>query len=109
MTDHFFFFFGGGGGHICANYWGGGGTAPPAPPIPTGLLMIFFFTEIEIREVTWYLWVVGVCATAFLMLIILSAVLPYYMWKHRVILIMKIVHYFQPYEDDGMYEGLDGV
>ena len=61
------------------------------------------FSEIKIHEVTWYLWVVGVCAAAFLIMITLSVVVPYYMWKHRVILIMKIVHYFQAYEDDGKW------
>ena len=35
-------------------------------------------------------------------LIVLLLVAPYIMWKHRVILVMKIVHYFQKYEDDGI-------
>lgn len=56
--------------------------------------------DIKIKESTWHLWIVGVCAGAFLIMIALSIIAPYCMWKNRVILIMKIVHYFQSYEDD---------
>ncbi|XP_052760511.1 uncharacterized protein LOC128203241 [Mya arenaria] len=52
------------------------------------------------REATWYLWVVGSCVGAFLVLLVTSIAAPYYMWKNRVILIMKIVYYFQGFEDD---------
>ena len=70
--------------------------------IQCGLLTVSsFILEIKVHEVTWYLWVVGGCAAAFLVMITLSVVVPYYMWKRRVVLIMKIVHYFQAYEDDG--------
>ncbi|KAK3601550.1 hypothetical protein CHS0354_027690 [Potamilus streckersoni] len=55
--------------------------------------------RVEVEKDTWYLWVVGVCVVVLFMLLILLIVLPYLMWKHRVILIMKLVHYFQPYED----------
>lgn len=55
------------------------------------------------KENTWYLWVVGACVGAFVLLLVTGVVGPYMMWKHRVIVIMKIVHYFQPYEDDGRF------
>ncbi|KAL3856794.1 hypothetical protein ACJMK2_011511 [Sinanodonta woodiana] len=53
----------------------------------------------QVQRETWYLWLVGVCAVILFVLLLLLIVLPYLMWKHRVILIMKIVHYFQSYED----------
>ncbi|XP_045163074.2 uncharacterized protein LOC123527575 [Mercenaria mercenaria] len=56
--------------------------------------------SIQIKEDTWYLWVVGVCVGTFAILVTLAVAGPYFMWKHRVILVMKIVHYFQAYEDD---------
>ncbi|KAK3089462.1 hypothetical protein FSP39_003803 [Pinctada imbricata] len=49
---------------------------------------------------TWYMWVVGVCAFVLLVLILTLVVLPYMLWRNRVTFIMKIVHYFQPYEDN---------
>ncbi|KAL3869720.1 hypothetical protein ACJMK2_042369 [Sinanodonta woodiana] len=55
--------------------------------------------RVQVEKETWYLWLVGVCAVVLFLLLLLLIVLPYLMWKHRVILIMKIVHYFQPYED----------
>ncbi|XP_053394474.1 uncharacterized protein LOC123524762 isoform X2 [Mercenaria mercenaria] len=58
--------------------------ATPAPP----------------EEVTWHYWVVGACAVLLLILITLMVVVPYIMWRNRVILVMKVVHYFQGYEDD---------
>ena len=54
-----------------------------------------------VEEVTWYFWVVGVCAVVLVILLIVMALVPYIMWKRRVILVMKLVHYFQNYEDDG--------
>jgi len=58
-------------------------------------------TGVVEREATWYLSVVGTCVGVVLVLLVTSFLAPYYMWKNRVILIMKIVHYFQAYEDDG--------
>ncbi|KAL3869474.1 hypothetical protein ACJMK2_042151 [Sinanodonta woodiana] len=55
--------------------------------------------RVKVEKDTWYLWLVGVCAVVLFLLLLLLIVLPYLMWKHRIILIMKIVHYFQPYED----------
>ncbi|KAH3867706.1 uncharacterized protein LOC127867596 [Dreissena polymorpha] len=52
------------------------------------------------KENTWYMWVVGACVGTFVVLLIGTVVILYYMWRHRVILVMKIVHYFQAYEDD---------
>lgn len=50
--------------------------------------------------ITWHLWVVGACAVVLIVLIVLMVVIPYLMWKHRNILLMKLVYYFQKYEDD---------
>ncbi|KAL3869471.1 hypothetical protein ACJMK2_042149 [Sinanodonta woodiana] len=50
-------------------------------------------------ENTWYQWLVGVGIVVLFMLILVLIVLPYLMWKHRVILIMKLVYYLQPYEE----------
>lgn len=52
------------------------------------------------EEDTWYWWVVGICLGLIVLLILALVVLPYWMWRNRVILIMKIVHYFQRYEDN---------
>ncbi|OWF38168.1 toll-like receptor 4 [Mizuhopecten yessoensis] len=52
------------------------------------------------KKDTWYLWVVGVCAGVLGLLILALVIIPYWMWHNRVTVIMKIVHYFQPYEDD---------
>ncbi|XP_053394475.1 uncharacterized protein LOC123524762 isoform X3 [Mercenaria mercenaria] len=60
---------------------------PPTTPAPP-------------EEVTWHYWVVGACAVLLLILITLMVVVPYIMWRNRVILVMKVVHYFQGYEDD---------
>ncbi|CAC5379569.1 unnamed protein product [Mytilus coruscus] len=53
-----------------------------------------------LEEETWYWWVVGVCLGLIVILVLALVVLPYWMWRNRVILIMKIVHYFQRYEDN---------
>ncbi|KAL3869473.1 hypothetical protein ACJMK2_042150 [Sinanodonta woodiana] len=55
--------------------------------------------QVQVEKETWYLWLVGISAVVLFLLLLLLIVLPYLMWKHRIILIMKIVHYFQPYED----------
>ena len=55
------------------------------------------------EEVTWYLWLVGVCVVVLVILIALLVVAPYIMWRYRNLMVMKIVHYFQKYEDDGKY------
>ncbi|CAG2186957.1 unnamed protein product [Mytilus edulis] len=57
-----------------------------------------------LEEETWYWWVVGVCLGLIVILVLALVVLPYWMWRNRVILIMKIVHYFQRYEDNGVYD-----
>ena len=62
---------------------------------------LFFVSVGPPEKETWYLWVVGSCAVLMLLLLILLVVVPYVMWKHRVILVMKIVHYFQNYEENG--------
>ena len=62
---------------------------------------LFFFSVGPPDKETWYLWVVGSCAVLMLLLLILLVAVPYVMWKHRVILVMKIVHYFQNYEENG--------
>ena len=62
--------------------------------------ILFYYVVLE--EETWYWWVVGVCLGLIVILILALVVLPYWMWRNRVILIMKIVHYFQRYEDNGM-------
>ncbi|XP_033737836.1 toll-like receptor 4 isoform X2 [Pecten maximus] len=54
----------------------------------------------DAKKDTWYLWVVGVCAGVLGLLILALVIIPYWMWHNRVTVIMKIVHYFQPYEDD---------
>ncbi|KAJ8305659.1 hypothetical protein KUTeg_016204, partial [Tegillarca granosa] len=54
----------------------------------------------RLKEPTFYLWVVGVCAFVLVVLILVLVVMPYWMWRNRVTLVMKIVHFFQPYEDD---------
>ncbi|KAK3600669.1 hypothetical protein CHS0354_029533 [Potamilus streckersoni] len=46
----------------------------------------------------WY--VVGVAVTVAVIMIVVLILIPYYMWKKRLILVLKIVHYFQKYEDD---------
>lgn len=58
-------------------------------------------SDVQVKEDTWYLWIVGVCVGTFIILVTMAILGPYFMWKHRVILVMKIVHYFQAYEDDG--------
>ena len=50
----------------------------------------------------WVYWVAGVCGVLLVAMVILMLVMPYVMWRRRVILVMKLVHYFQGYEDDGM-------
>ncbi|KAH3867709.1 hypothetical protein DPMN_030842 [Dreissena polymorpha] len=63
--------------------------------------VIFLTEDVVEKENTWYMWVVGACVGTFVMLLIGTVVTLYYMWRHRVVLVMKIVHYFQAYEEDG--------
>ena len=49
----------------------------------------------------WYWSVVGVGVVLLAMLLLLLTVSPYIMWKKRSLLIMRLVHYFHRYEDDG--------
>ena len=74
---------------------------------PDYLYALFLYISVPVilkaEEETWYWWVVGVCLGLIVILILALVVLPYWMWRNRVILIMKIVHYFRRYEDDGEF------
>ncbi|XP_052777288.1 protein eyes shut homolog [Mya arenaria] len=48
----------------------------------------------------WVYWVPGVCGFLLVALVILLVIMPYFLWRRRVILVMKLVHYFKGYEDD---------
>jgi hypothetical protein len=52
-------------------------------------------------EVTFHWYVIGVCVGIGTVLIVMLVLLPYCIWKKRRGFIMKIIHYFQNYEDDG--------
>ncbi|KAL3869470.1 hypothetical protein ACJMK2_042148 [Sinanodonta woodiana] len=52
------------------------------------------------QNLKWHLWLIGVCALLLPILVVLAVIIPYLMWKQRVIPIMKTVYCFQPYEDD---------
>ena len=52
-------------------------------------------------EVTFHWYVIGVCVGIGTVLIVMLVLLPYCIWKKRRSFIMKIIHYFQNYEDDG--------
>ncbi|KAK3089029.1 hypothetical protein FSP39_000251 [Pinctada imbricata] len=54
----------------------------------------------DAAEETWYWYVVGVCITLAVLLTALIFILPYWLWKKRWLFVMKIVHYFQQYEED---------
>ena len=66
-------------------------------------LFLFSATLAPPEEVTWHYWVVGACVVVLLILIALMVIVPYVLWRNRVILVMKFVHYFQGYEDDGTW------
>ncbi|XP_052776277.1 uncharacterized protein LOC128214068 isoform X2 [Mya arenaria] len=52
------------------------------------------------KDPRWVYWVAGVCGFLLVALVILLVIMPYFLWRKRVILVMKLVHYFQGYEDD---------
>ncbi|XP_041358469.1 uncharacterized protein LOC121375221 [Gigantopelta aegis] len=54
----------------------------------------------DLAEAGWVWWVVGSCTFLLVVLVLLLVLLPYWMWRKRDVFIMKIVYYFQPYEDD---------
>ena len=47
----------------------------------------------------WY--VVGISVGIVTVVLAVLAFIPYWMWKRRLVFILKIVHYFQNYEEDG--------
>ena len=57
----------------------------------------------QMLKPTWYLWVVGGSVFVLVLLLVSLVLVPYLLWRHRVILVMKIVHYFQGYEDEGKW------
>lgn len=66
--------------------------------------LVFSATYAPPEEVTWHYWVVGACVIVLVILLTLVVVVPYILWRNRVILVMKVVHYFQGYEDDGKWK-----
>lgn len=48
----------------------------------------------------WYAWMLGVCALILVVLLVTVVIIPYLLWRRGSILIMKIVHYLQPTEDN---------
>ncbi|XP_062617978.1 uncharacterized protein LOC134279584 isoform X2 [Saccostrea cucullata] len=48
----------------------------------------------------WLWWLVGGCILVFLVLVLLLVAVPYCLWKKRVLVVMKIAYFFQPYEDN---------
>ncbi|XP_052079026.1 uncharacterized protein LOC127717416 [Mytilus californianus] len=51
-------------------------------------------------EILYHWYVTGVCVAIGTLLIGMMIILPYCIWKKRRIFVMKILHYFQHYEDD---------
>ncbi|CAG2220059.1 unnamed protein product [Mytilus edulis] len=51
-------------------------------------------------EILYHWYVTGVCVAIGSLLIGLMVILPYCIWKKRRLFVMKILHYFQHYEDD---------
>lgn len=56
----------------------------------------------------WYAWMLGVCALILIVLLVTVVIIPYLLWRRGSILIMKIVHFLQPTEDNDktMYDAL---
>ncbi|XP_013401740.1 toll-like receptor Tollo isoform X4 [Lingula anatina] len=56
---------------------------------------------IQVQSTPDWLWyIVTACILLLILLIVVAVVMPLYLWKHRNILILKIVYYLKPYEDD---------
>lgn len=56
--------------------------------------------EAPLSDPDWVWWLVGGCTLALLVLLFLLVVVPYCLWKKRVLVVMKVAYFFQPYEDN---------
>ncbi|XP_062594321.1 uncharacterized protein LOC134255796 [Saccostrea cucullata] len=55
------------------------------------------------RPSNWRALMVGICAVVLVFLLVTMVLIPYILWRKGTVLIMKIVHFFQPIEqNDGM-------
>lgn len=56
--------------------------------------------EDQVSDPDWVWWLVGGCTLALLVLLLLLVAVPYCLWKKRVLVVMKVAYFFQPYEDN---------
>ena len=61
--------------------------------------LLLLFSEDE--PVVFHLYVVGISVGIVTLVLGVLAFIPYWMWRKRLVFILKIVHYFQQYEEDG--------
>ncbi|XP_061178581.1 sushi, von Willebrand factor type A, EGF and pentraxin domain-containing protein 1-like [Saccostrea echinata] len=59
--------------------------------------------QVSDRPSNWGALMVGICAVVLVFLLLTVVLIPYILWRKGFVLIMKIVHFFQPFEqNDGM-------
>ncbi|XP_048757831.2 uncharacterized protein LOC125668095 isoform X2 [Ostrea edulis] len=54
----------------------------------------------DMSDPIWIWWLVGGCVLAFFLLLVLLILVPYCLWKKRVLVVMKVAYFFQSYEDN---------
>lgn len=54
-------------------------------------------------EIIFHWYVVGVSVAMVIVVVSAVFVLAYFLWRRRLVFMLKIVHYFQQYEDDGKF------
>ena len=57
----------------------------------------------EEAPVVFHWYVVGISISIVVTVLAVLAFIPYWMWRKRLVFILKIVHYFQQYEEDGEF------
>ena len=67
--------------------------------------LLLLFSEDE--PVVFHLYVVGISVGIVTLVLGVLAFIPYWMWRKRLVFILKIVHYFQQYEEDGKKKNTD--
>ncbi|PVD22989.1 hypothetical protein C0Q70_16250 [Pomacea canaliculata] len=57
-------------------------------------------TPPPVKDATWSYWLSGGLVVAFVVITVMFVLLTVFMWRRRFVLIMKVVFYFLPYEDN---------
>lgn len=70
-------------------------------PVTMIVSLVTMIVALVCADATWSYWLAGGLVVAFVVITVMFVLLTVFMWRRRFVLIMKVVFYFLPYEDNG--------